>query len=58
MLVEPVPKAVPLHVSVMTRLTTSLRFFAMLTVSIVFTDKARIVAGNNINKTARMNLAV
>ena len=40
-----------------TRLTTSPRLFAMLKVSIVFTDEAKIETGHNINKTAKMYLA-
>ena len=40
-----------------TRLTTSPRLFALLTVSIVFTNEAKIETGHNINKTARYFLA-
>ncbi|MBR5350523.1 MAG: hypothetical protein IK124_04725 [Prevotella sp.] len=54
----PVPKSILLSVSEITRLTTSPRLFAMLTLSNVFTDEAGIAEGNNINKTARRYLAV
>ena len=46
-----------LSVSEITRLTTSPKLFAMLIVSIVFTDEAKIETGYNINKTARTILA-